>query len=440
MGRIEEIRALEPRLFDYQVEDVASKMRHKYILNANRMGYGKTVEALMFAKLWQCKSVLIVCPKTVVAQWVKEIKNWLGIDAHTLEPKPKKGTWVVVNYDFLSYGCKQDYLAPRTRNYKAFTWDLIICDEAHRIKNMKSIRSKVMHQLPSDRRIAQTGTPITNTPQDLYSLLKWLHPSYTQGSYWQFVNRYCEIEITPFCKKIKGLTKDRFRQQELINILEGFTIRNPDLVLGEGKLRHPVELPMSTKQRKLYKQIQQLIIDELPKDCTIFNGMMRTLRLRQMTSNPQLFDESITNPKFEWIKELLIDNPNLRVVIFSAFEKSVLELRTTLTEGVIYTGSMQAQDREQSKFDFISGKERVLIGTIGALGEGVDGLQYNCNTMIFLDRDWSPSVNEQAEDRLNRIGQKHRCDIYCLECEKSIDQYVGKVNLHKMKDIKEILG
>ena len=83
------------------------------------------------------------------------------------------------------------------------------------------------------------------------------------------------------------------------------------------------------------------------------------------------------------------------------------------------TGKLKDVDKEENKKEFIEGIARVLIGTIGAMGTGTDGLQYASHTAIFIDRDWSPEIMKQCEDRLNRRGQKYKVNIYVLECEKS---------------------
>ena len=83
---------------------------------------------------------------------------------------------------------------------------------------------------------------------------------------------------------------------------------------------------------------------------------------------------------------------------------------------------------------------QVLIGTIGAMGQGYDGLQEVSHTLIFVDRDWSPEILKQAEDRLNRMGQKKMVNIYYLECQGSFDQHVGRINFNKADDIRRALN
>ena len=202
---------------------------------------------------------------------------------------------------------------------------------------------------------------------------------------------------------------------------------------------------MTPKQRKLYKDMKNLVLDELPENASIANGAVLTIRLIQATSWPGLFIEGEYGPKFEWILNTCKDNPEEKFVIFTRFEKTASGLWEYLIKNgvrsVQLTGAVDDQQREVNKNTFINDKGcQLLIGTIAAMGQGTDGLQEVSHVCIFIDRDWSPEIMNQCEDRLNRFGQKYPVQSYVLECEKSFDQYVGKINQHKASDIREALG
>ena len=102
---------------------------------------------------------------------------------------------------------------------------------------------------------------------------------------------------------------------------------------------------------------------------------------------------------------------------------------------------MSGKERLKAKEQFVqhSAACRVLIGTIGAMGTGVDELQYVCSNVVFLDRDWTPGINEQAEDRVNRSGAKNgMTNIWILNAEKSIDEHVEDIQGKKAEDIEEV--
>ena len=437
-------------LYDYQKEDIAKVQDIDYVLNANKMGYGKTVEAIALMQLWKAQRVLIVCPKAVMDQWAAEIKKWDGRDC-IVRPTQifDKRQIVVINYDKLANGTfirrsnfKIFEPGPYLQQFFMFQWDLIICDEVHRIKNRDAKVTRALEKLPARRKIGMSGTPILNKPDDLYSILHWLNPKYSGNSYWSFVNKYCKVEDSFFGKKIVGLTDSLERQKELIDLLEPFTIRNPDLILGKGKRVTEIPLTMGAKQKRLYKDIKNLIFDELPENCTVLNGMSKIIRLQQTTSSPELFEVK-DNIKAEWLIEMCLSNPEMKFVVFSRFAKTVNlvseKLKAADISAITYTGDLKMAERNESLRLFKETPVQVLFGTIGALGQGVDGLQQVCHTAIFLDRDWSPALNEQAEDRLNRIGQKELVDIYVLECIGTVDKYVGKININKTIDIRKVL-
>jgi SNF2 family DNA or RNA helicase len=233
------------------------------------------------------------------------------------------------------------------------------------------------------------------------------------------------------------------RVEILQKLLDVVSVYNT-LSVAQGKTVETVRLEMTSAQRKLYSDMKNLIIEELPDNASIANGAVLTIRVIQVTSWPGLFlGPEEPGPKFEWVAAMCEDNPDEKFVVFSRFEQSAraLEafLKTRGVKAVQLTGHIKESMKEPNKKQFIEGDARVLIGTIGAMGQGTDGLQYASHTAIFLDRDWSPEIMKQCEDRLNRRGQKYKVNIYILECEKSFDQHVGRVTLRKANDIREAL-
>ena len=199
---------------------------------------------------------------------------------------------------------------------------------------------------------------------------------------------------------------------------------------------------MYPKQKKLYNDIKQLAVEALSaNNVSIANGMSQLIHLQQVTSNPGLFDID-KNIKFEWIKDLLDDNSDLKILVFSRFRQTILALNEYLNSYGIATihGGIKNEERESEKIKFISNENvRIMSGTIGALGESVDGLQYVCHTVIFIDKMWNPEENNQAIGRVLRNSQEMFVNVYTLVCEKTVDEKVGRVNLKKIEDIRSVL-
>lgn len=421
----------------FQVKDIDKMMGLQHCLNANPMGLGKTVETVRYLAANNPKTALIVCPKIIRTQWKDQLERWGNLKAEIYDGQQNvaPGIWIV-NYDKLRN-------EKTLMKFKEFQWEFLILDEAHKIKSRKSQQTQAVKNIPAAHRVALTGTPILRYVDDLWSILNFLDPQYACNSYHTFVDYFCEQQQTPWGPKIVGMTKNPNKIALLNALLDFISVRNA-VKVGAGKTRETVRLPMTKKQRELYRKEKQLLLDELPENCTIANGAVLTIRLMQTTSWPGLFEPGEHGPKFEWVLEMCKNNPAEKIVVFSVFERTATALKLFLEDNGIrastITGKQKAETNEKSRSAFMWKDSQVLIGTIGAMGQGYDGLQEVSHTLIFVDRDWSPEILKQAEDRLNRMGQKKMVNIYYLECQGSFDQHVGRINFNKADDIRRALN
>lgn len=433
VSRIANTDGLQP----FQVRDIDKMMGLQHCLNANPMGLGKTVETVRYLAANKPKTALIVCPKIIRTQWKDQLERWGNLKAEIYDGQQNvaPGVWII-NYDKLRN-------EKTLMKFKEFQWEFLILDEAHKIKSRSAQQTRAVKNIPAAHRVALTGTPILRYVDDLWSILNFLDPQYACNSYHTFVDYFCEQQQTPWGPKIVGMTKNPNKIALLNALLDFISVRNA-VKVGAGKTRETVRLPMAKKQRELYRKEKQLLLDELPENCTISNGAVLTIRLMQTTSWPGLFEPGEHGPKFEWVLEMCKNNPTEKIVVFSVFERTATALKLFLEDNGIrastITGKQKAETNEKSRSTFIEGGSQVLIGTIGAMGQGYDGLQEVSHTLIFVDRDWSPEILKQAEDRLNRMGQKKMVNIYYLECQGSFDQHVGRINFNKADDIRRALN
>lgn len=416
------------------------------LLNANQMGLGKTFETIMALENLDAKRILIVSPKFVRLSWRNELKKWLDVDEddiNIIEGTPKQRlalTEDLKSYNIINYALLRNRQDPAAKNLFKTKWDALVIDEAHRIKNRKAKQTKGIKRLKADHKFALTGTPIQNKPGDLWSILHWIDPFYSGRSYWRFVENFCEVEEGFFGKEILGLTKDEEKIDALRTILDHVMSRR----LGDDELPEridiPIKLELDGKQKELYRAVAEEIVVELENDdediMFINSALVRLLRLQQTTSNPQLFDKSIDNPKFDFIKELAEDNEDRKFLVFSRFKKTIHALEEELGSNAIsLTGDTKDMDEVLRKFE----SRQFLLATIGAVGEGVDGLQHYSDTVIFIDKDWSPEVNNQAVGRLLRRDQENKVKVYDLQMENTIDTDVERMLQLKMADIVKAL-
>ncbi len=424
----------DPLLDDYQRVDIQKGAGLICHLNRNKMGLGKTLEAIKIMKVWQVQSAVIVAPKNVCPQWVTEIQKWYPEASESVGLYDFKAPIVITNYEKLLQPASLNSL----RNYRR---DVAIFDEIHYLKNRGSQRTNASLQIPAKARIGLTGTPILRHPDDLWSILNVLDWHYSGKSYWNFVNYFCNVVDGYFGREIQGVTKNESRLAILHKLLSIVSLHN-DITVGCGKRTVEINLPMDKEQIELYKKIKKLILDELPENCTITNGAVLVMRLQQTTSWPGLFETKSRGAKFNWI-ETFCKGTDEQIVVFTKFEKTARALATFLTtkeiKNVLYTGQISDKQKQLNKAKFIRREVQVFIGTIAAVGTGTDGLQEVSRLGIMLEKDWSPEINVQCEDRLNRRGQKLPVMWYYLNCEKSFDQRVGKINLSKADAIRAAL-
>ena len=177
--------------------------------------------------------------------------KWLDVpetEINIIEGTPKKRLSLVMDlkkYNIINYELLRNHTSELMKIFRSTKWDAIVCDEAHRIKNRKAKQTIGIKLLKTSYKFALTGTPIQNKPDDLWSILNWLNPFYSGESYWQFVNKFCEIEETYFGNQIIGLTRDTDSQQILQNILNEIMIRT----VNDDSLPDQIDIPIEIEMK-----------------------------------------------------------------------------------------------------------------------------------------------------------------------------------------------
>ena len=425
---------MDERLEGYQVCDIMKGVRVGDVLNRNKMGLGKTVEIIKMLQSWNARDVVVCAPKTVCPQWVAQFATWWPEVADTVELYNPYASICVINYDKLRN--EKILLQLRGRRH-----DAVVFDEVHKLKNRTTQQTEAAKLIPAKWHIGATGTPILKNPDDLWSVLHAIDWHYSGTSYWAFVNYFCNVVEGPFGRKIEGITDHPDKLAILHKLLDLVSIHNPSIEVAKGKRIIPIQLEMTPKQASLYKRIKNLVLDELPENCTIANGAVHAMRMQQTTSWPGLFDVDTPGAKFEWVLDFC-QGTDEQVLVLSRFAKTATALNRYLSSkdvsSTLYTGLQNDKLKQINKQMFVDGKCQVLIGTIDAIGTGTDGLQV-ARLGVMLEQDWSPEINKQCEDRLNRRGQERPVRWYYLSCLKTFDKHVGHVNLARADAIRMAL-
>lgn len=443
--KLKQANEIDSRLRDYQAEDVNFLMQQDHLASFSEMRTGKTPT---LCQVIQKRSVptIIVCPASLVNVWVKEVSEWTEASAETVgKATPKARSKVYDRFKAKEFNVliiSKGIAHADNAELITLGAEMIVVDEAHFLRNYKTAQSSSVYRLSESMkyRYALTGTPATNNPDDVYGILKFLQPN-RYPSYWQFVERYFVVADGAFGKAV-GEFKSPNRKKEFYEVIEEISVQRKRVDVMAWlppKQYQTIELEMGKKQRKAYDQMKETFEVE---DTYISapSVLAQLTRLRQLTLAPSMLELEIPSAKEEFILEWLQDNPNEQVVIFSNFTSYLKKLTFKIQGHVgIIIGDSTTEARARTVENFQNGSTRVLLANIQAAGTGLT--LDAAGVVIFLDRDYTPSSNEQAEDRIVATTQESNQSslIIDLVCKKSIDEKILKMVKEK-KNITEIVN
>lgn len=424
-----------PTLRPYQRTDIKVMTEVPRMLLANDMGTGKTVTSLMAAKVSGYKRVLIVSKLSAKWTWASEIEKWLGTHNYiVVDGQKKKRTTQFTQGKNKTFTIIHHDLVIRHSELLESEYDLIIVDEAHRYKNRKAKRTEVMFRLAKrcEGLYLVTGTPIKSRNYDVWALLHMIDPT-RFSSFWTFIYRHHDVEETDFGQSIVGVKDEQYMNYEL----EPYMIRrvntDPEIRDHIPRVIHKkLYVNMTPVQRKMYKSMSEDMIVE-HGDTHISAGTVLALitRLRQLAISPGLIlkESSFDSPKFDTVLDLLEDIDG-KVVIFSMFKSVVKMLESKLCEAgyscISITGDTPANVRPKAEEYFNNGPPKVMLTTIETSGESIQFT--GADKMIFIDRHWNSTDNEQAIARCARSGQKSEfVTVFDIELRDSIESWMNRI-------------
>jgi SNF2 family DNA or RNA helicase len=339
-------------------------------------------------------------------------------------------------------------------------WDYIVNDEVHKgsIRNHRSLTSRSIHDLkaqPGCKRMALSGTPMKKKGADLWGILHWLRPD-VFTAYWNFAERFFEIDENAFGKKVLGLREDK--KEDFYSYLTPYMLRRTKAECAPwlpDKFYIDVDCPMTEKQLKQYKEMEANGAVNIGSDEVATTGILAEFtRLRQFANAYCTVKDGKVIPtmdsgKIEKLWELLeergiFDNErNEKVIIFSQFEELVtlvhVGLRAEGVEALRITGKENKAGQRKAIMQAFQDPNgpRVIVMTTTAGGVAIT--LDAADTVVFMDETWSPDEMEQAEDRAHRTSKVHQVTVYVLRSKASIDAYVHETCADKAYSQSEIL-
>lgn len=426
-------------LLQFQRDGVWQMLPRQHNLLADEMGLGKTVQAIALIDVLHLTKILIIAKASIKRGWEKKIYEWSTIK-RSIQIIDKRTDFVsdlaeivIINYDLLTHS----YMFQQLKNEK---WDIVICDEAHSLKNMKAKRTVAILSnnglcRSAARTLMITGTPILNRPIEFFPILKVLAPLVIApySDYFRYAKRYCDGWQDGFGLNAKGASHTEELNQKL---RKHYMIRRTvdEVEVQLPKERYEIVLIDSEKevQDKLKVLNNPNRFDFKHQDLGITAGELATLR------------RETAEKKIEAAISLIKDyvESTDKIVLF-AYHHSVIErLERELKDygTVTLSGSTSQSNRERTLQSFTLQKAvKVFIGQIQAAGEGIDGLQGVCHNVVFIETSWVPGEIDQAIKRLKRMGQTKSVLVRFLVWANSVEEHMMRVALDKVKVIKEIL-
>jgi SNF2 family DNA or RNA helicase len=432
---------------------VVETMNGKAIL-ADEVGLGKTIEAGLILKEYMIrglvKKVLILVPASLVSQWAYELNSKFLIPAVA-----QKKSYVWDQCDVVVSSIDTAKRSPHKEKVYEQNYDLVIIDEAHKLKNHKTKNYEFIQNLKKKFCLLLTATPIQNKVEEIFHLVSLLKPGHL-GNESGFTER--------FKKGDRSIQED----EHLRDLINKVMIRNRRGDTGiEWTKRHvkTVLIDFSEEEKELYESIQSLkgeydhwvsssfsLLTLQREACSSREAVFFTLKnmLKKKEDPSQAFQDTVAslmkkvenvrnNSKAEKALELIrsIDD---KVIIFTEYRATQLYLQWFLKQhgitSVPFRGGFKRGKKDWMR-ELFKNHAKVLIAT-EAGGEGIN-LQF-CHHVINFDLPWNPMRLEQRIGRVHRLGQTEDVHIYNFATKNTVEEHILKLLYEKINLFERVIG
>lgn len=399
--------------FPYQFEGIAFLFPREAAILADEMGLGKTMQAITAVRMLllagQLRNILLICPKPLVTNWVREFRVWAPeIPIVVIEGDQAKRQFLwgqnsapvrIANYELLMRD-RPLFDLPETH------FDLVVLDEAQRIKNRNSTTAEIVCALPRSRSWALTGTPIENSVEDLVNIFEFLAPGHLNSS-------------MPM-KAISQAAHD-------------FIIRRTkDKVLTEmpPKLFRDEELELTSAQNTSYRCAEDegvVQLTEMGDTLTIQHVFELVLRLKQICNFDPMTGSSCKLERLEADMEEIAASGQ-KAIVFSQWVETLEKLAVSLNRfgPMQYHGRIPSKHRDSVIAQFKADpKKHLILMSYGAGSVGLN-LQF-CHYVFLFDRWWNPAIEDQAINRAHRIGVSAPVTVTRMMTSNTIEERINLV-------------
>jgi SNF2 family DNA or RNA helicase len=393
----------------------------RYVLEARRsfladeQGLGKTVEALAALEEDDAFPAVIICPASLKLNWQRETDHWLPHRSVTVLSgtgvAPDDGADItILNYEIVHAHAGRLAL----RKLKA-----LVLDESHYVKNPRAKRTQATRKLasvlpPDALRLALTGTPVMNHPEELIAQLRIIGRLEDFGSGAKFARRFQGAGAE---ERIHWHLRRRC-----------FVRRLKSEVLPQLPAKRQVVVPVALDNDSEYRRAEADIIAwlrEQPLELSELEAKvaatLRAERLAQLNTLKRLAARGKLAAALGWIVDFLESEE--RLVVFSGNRETQEKLLLRFPDALHIVGDDSIERREEAvqRFQDEDGPQLIVCATRVA-GQGITLTQ--ASNVVFLDLEWTPAMHDQAEDRLHRIGQHDAVTAWYLLAANTIDETI----------------
>lgn len=404
--------------FPFQIEGTKFALERAGCIIGDEMGLGKTVQAIgVMNAIRPFPRVLVVCPSVSKYSWEMEIGTWRTYLMTTMVVEGRQpadfhtADIVIINYDILKNHLKE---------LQGVTWDLIIADEFHYLRNIKSQRSKAFYSLIARKRMYLSGTPIPNKVKNIWAPLRSLSPSW--GTYMEFTKRYCNghFEWTGPYKEWNA--EGASNLPELHEKLKPYMIRRKaDQVLNlPDMITNVIRVEPDEDERELAAEIARLAKELLASGKAVDITKMKPtdMSAAKIHEYRRKAGQTKLPVAIEKIKEVI--KKGEKIVVFAYHREITQAIHKAFPQSVMVIGGVPSLKKKEAADRFQNDpKCNVFVGNIESAGVTLT-LTAACH-MLFVEHDWRPDTVLQAAKRCHRIGQKRKVYLDFLVLDDSID-------------------